>query len=357
MEGKLSVRAVPYVSAHAVQTRLDEAVGAEGWAFRWTPVALVKGRVRTVKGALSLYGRPPKEEVGGENGGWESGETVAADALRNCAGLWGVGRYLAELEALWVEVDSADTKRWALSESDATRLRARLPNPVSQEAILTVAPESASVPEVAQEVEQEPAPGAAASAPMPMPAPATPVQPVSELAETPEAAEEAGTDAPEAAPQAAAQKTEKSVAPAASDKVKAVQALCRKLEKAEPPDLEMMPAAKVEELLQSLVRAWGAAQAQKRVASAQKQPSPQVGAPRSDRHHQPPSRVGQAKLVPEETWKTLVQLHTEVHGHEPDKQLKSRLPETIADRMIQELLRLKGRSSHLQGTQAALAVR
>src|SRR6185312_13627841 len=64
MEGKLSVRAIPYVSAYAVQSRLDEAVGAEGWAFRWTPVSVVKDRVMTVKGALSLCGRPPKEEIG-----------------------------------------------------------------------------------------------------------------------------------------------------------------------------------------------------------------------------------------------------------------------------------------------------
>lgn len=353
MEGKLSVRAIPYVSAHAVQSRLDEAVGAEGWAFRWTPVSVVKGRVMTVKGALSLCGRPPKEEIGRDNGGLEAGETVASDALRNCAGLWGVGRYLAELEALWVEVDSADPKRWAISESDNARLRARLPNAVSQEALPAVAPESASasLPEIAQEAEQ-PAPGAAAPASMPMPAPAA-----SDLARIPDAAEEAGVDVSEAAPRAAAQAEEKTAAPAASDKIKAVQALCRKLEKAEPTDLEEMPATKVEELLQSLVREWGAAQAQKRAASAQKQPPPQLAAPHSDRRDPTQSKAGQVKLVPDEAWTTLVQLHTEVHGHEPDAKLRSRLPEAIADRMIQELLRLKGRSPQLQTAQAGLVIR
>jgi hypothetical protein len=125
---KLYVRAVPFVAVFAVQARLDEVVGTENWAFRWTPVSLVKGRVVEVKGALSLYGRASKEEMGRDLKGREPGETAAADALRNCAVLYGVGRYLSEAE-MWVEVASPDQNRWVISQTDIERLRAMLPRP------------------------------------------------------------------------------------------------------------------------------------------------------------------------------------------------------------------------------------
>lgn len=126
-EGKLMVQAVAYVPAYKVAERLDEAVGAENWTFRSTPLASAKGKVSTVKGCMSLLGGAPKEEFG-EYARLEPDETPVSEALRRCAFLWGVGRYLAQLE-IWVEVPSQDPKSWAISPAELSRFRGMLPQP------------------------------------------------------------------------------------------------------------------------------------------------------------------------------------------------------------------------------------
>lgn len=131
---KFSVRAIPYVAAHAVQARLDEAVGVQNWTYRWTPVSLLKGRVVTVKGTLSVCGCL-KEEEGHALKGGAPGETVAAAGLRNCALLFGVGRYLLKQGALPAEVESADPNRWVLSQAEVERLRAAFSDSTEHEAV------------------------------------------------------------------------------------------------------------------------------------------------------------------------------------------------------------------------------
>ena len=95
---------VPYVSARAVAERLDDVVTPGGWAFDWTPLHVdAGGNVQTARGSLAIYG-VTKSDVGtGSN--FEASKGCISDTLKRCAVLWGVGRYLYSLPAVWVTLD------------------------------------------------------------------------------------------------------------------------------------------------------------------------------------------------------------------------------------------------------------
>lgn len=100
-DGKTCILA--YVDARTVQDKLDEAVGAENWTFKWEPVAVVNGELKVAKGVLSIYG-VPKEEVG-DASNFEGNKGTISDALKRCAVMWGVGRYLYSLPKVWVRLE------------------------------------------------------------------------------------------------------------------------------------------------------------------------------------------------------------------------------------------------------------
>lgn len=84
-----------WVDARTVAARLDEVLGVNGWDFAVEPV----GDTMTVVGILTV--RFPdgtvarRQDFGYETGGsGESLKEAASDALRRCASLFGVARYL-----------------------------------------------------------------------------------------------------------------------------------------------------------------------------------------------------------------------------------------------------------------------
>lgn len=84
-----------WVDARTVAARLDEVIGVNGWDFAVEPV----GDTSTVVGILTI--RFPdgtvarRQDFGYETGGsGESLKEAASDALRRCASLFGVARYL-----------------------------------------------------------------------------------------------------------------------------------------------------------------------------------------------------------------------------------------------------------------------
>lgn len=377
VEGKLCVRAVPFVAGYAVQARLDEAVGASNWAYRWTPVAVVKGRVVTAKGALSLYGRLAKEEEGREHKGGEAGETVALEALRNCAALYGVGRYLAEQEALWVEVKSGDPKCWVLSKADEERLRAVLPDVandgdapaemavlasaepapgveietasnVAEEADASEALEEIGVIEAAEEMEEV----NVAAEEMEE---ADAVDVAEEAENTSEVIETAGTTAvasdqrevtqspsanagftgPKADREGSESASRAGVELVHSDKVEAIRWLCANLEVQELAELETMPATEAEVHFERLKRAWGEKQQQQRVSAASKSPAPLAVSPGPR-----PAAATSVDEVSDELWARYVQVHTDLRGHGPaDTSLQKRLKASTVEGMIAALER------------------
>lgn len=128
VQGKLRGQVVAYVDARAVMNRLDEVVGSENWSFCWEAIAVINGKVAVAKGSLSLYGLPPKEDVG-DSGDIEPNKSAVSDALKRAAVLWGIAHYLYELDVEWVDVEPLGPKNWRIPKATIERLRASLPRP------------------------------------------------------------------------------------------------------------------------------------------------------------------------------------------------------------------------------------
>jgi hypothetical protein len=107
-QGKTSpgarVQAIAYLSSAAIQDRLDAVVGAGGWSFTWEPLVVDGGELRIAKAALAVHG-VTKQDIGTASN-WEPSKGCVSDALKRCASLWGVGRYLRSLPVVWVTLDS-----------------------------------------------------------------------------------------------------------------------------------------------------------------------------------------------------------------------------------------------------------
>lgn len=96
---------VAYISARAVAERLDEVVTPGGWSFDWTPLHVdAAGDVQTARGALTIYG-VTKSDLGTASN-FEASKGCVSDALKRCAVLWGIGRYLYALPQVWVTLDA-----------------------------------------------------------------------------------------------------------------------------------------------------------------------------------------------------------------------------------------------------------
>jgi hypothetical protein len=105
--------ALPYVDARAIQDRLDEVLGVDGWQddYECLPDGSVVCRLR-----LRLGGEwVTKVDVGGPSDQPDGGDRLKAafsDALKRAAVKFGVGRYLYRLPSQWVDWD-ASKKRFA----------------------------------------------------------------------------------------------------------------------------------------------------------------------------------------------------------------------------------------------------
>ena len=112
---------VAYVSSRTVAERLDSAVGCGAWSFEWTPLHVdAGGDVQTARGVLAIHG-VAKADVGtGSN--FEASKGCISDALKRCAVLWGVARYLYAIPAVWVTLDN----RGHIAEADLGKLREAL---------------------------------------------------------------------------------------------------------------------------------------------------------------------------------------------------------------------------------------
>lgn len=98
--------ALAYVDARAIQDRLDEVLGVEGWqdSYRCLPDGSVLCRLRLRLGTDWVT----KVDVGGPSEQPDGGDRMKAafsDALKRAAVKFGVGRYLYRLPAQWVDYD------------------------------------------------------------------------------------------------------------------------------------------------------------------------------------------------------------------------------------------------------------
>jgi len=101
---KKSGLAVFYLDSRAIQNRLDKAVGALNWSnsfSTWQENAQICG--------ISIYNQSIGEWVtkhdGADNSKIEAIKGGLTDAFKRAAVLWGIGRYLYQIDGVWVEIE------------------------------------------------------------------------------------------------------------------------------------------------------------------------------------------------------------------------------------------------------------
>lgn len=135
---KTKALALAYITSRAVMNRLDETVGIENWKDTYE-----KGPDGGVLCGLSI--RVGNEWVtkydGAENTDFEGVKGGLSDALKRAAVKWGIGRYLYQLDGVWVACEqrgksvilkqNPSLPAWALPEGITKQQPATQQKPVS----------------------------------------------------------------------------------------------------------------------------------------------------------------------------------------------------------------------------------
>jgi hypothetical protein len=117
---KTKAKALAYIDARDVMQRLDAACGPGGWQAEYShvaPIIICRIGVRVDGEWVWKANGAGQTDIEAEKGG-------ASDAFKRSAVLWGVGQYLYDVDAPWVELDGNQIAKHELS-----RLRAMLPKP------------------------------------------------------------------------------------------------------------------------------------------------------------------------------------------------------------------------------------
>lgn len=122
--------AVPYIDNRAIQKRLDETAGIFGWrnAFdKWHDNSQLCG--------ISIYSDEHKEWItkydGADNSDVEPIKGGLSDSMKRAAVLWGIGRYLYELDGVWVEIEQRG-KGYAIKQDQYSRLETEYNNSIAK---------------------------------------------------------------------------------------------------------------------------------------------------------------------------------------------------------------------------------
>lgn len=105
--------AVAYITARAIQNRLDAVVGAQNWkpVFRqWHTVTDRDGNsIPSQLCTIQIYDDERHEWLektdGAENTDYEPVKGGLSDAMKRAASQWGIGRYLYKMVTPWVDVE------------------------------------------------------------------------------------------------------------------------------------------------------------------------------------------------------------------------------------------------------------
>ena len=97
--------AVPYVTNRAIQNRLDDTVGIDGWQNQFVPWKEGKAQLC----GISIYFDQQKQWLtkwdGADDSDFESVKGGLSDSMKRAAVEWGVGRYLYGMTQIWVKVE------------------------------------------------------------------------------------------------------------------------------------------------------------------------------------------------------------------------------------------------------------
>ena len=165
--------AIPYVTNRAIQARLDDVVGVDGWYNDYRPWHSAKGKEAQICG-ISI--RFPEQGFitkwdGAEDSDIEPVKGGLSDSMKRASVQWGIGRCLYGMDAIFVDVEKRG-RSWIIKKTERSKLDEAYMDYLAKQK-LTPAPaggvQSTLTPKQTKE--------ASASAPDPEPAPA-PVQPM-----------------------------------------------------------------------------------------------------------------------------------------------------------------------------------
>ena len=97
--------AVPYVTNRAIQNRLDDTVGIDGWHNEFKPWKDGKAQLC----GISIYFHEQKQWLtkwdGADDSDFESVKGGLSDSMKRAAVEWGIGRYLYGMTQVWVSIE------------------------------------------------------------------------------------------------------------------------------------------------------------------------------------------------------------------------------------------------------------
>jgi len=113
-----SARVLCYVTARAIQSRLDEVFGPYGWKTEYKA-----GPDGGVVCSLSAYNPDTKEWVSKEDGAPNTNISSVkggiSGALKRAGYCWGIGRHLYKLESTWVNLQTGRAKNYCKTKGGA----------------------------------------------------------------------------------------------------------------------------------------------------------------------------------------------------------------------------------------------
>ncbi len=118
--------ALAYIDARDVMARLDDVCGPENWQSRY-PHA--NGKTCCDIG-IKIDGEWVWKSNGAGDTDFEGQKGAFSDAFKRAAVLWGIGRYLYDIQSPWVEIEQAG-RSFRITDSEFPKLRAALTRQVT----------------------------------------------------------------------------------------------------------------------------------------------------------------------------------------------------------------------------------
>ena len=124
LEDKLRGIAVPYVTNRAIQARLDDVVGPDGWYNEYKPWHRAGQKDSQLCG-ISIY-FPERGFItkwdGAEDSDIESVKGGLSDSMKRAAVQWGIGgRVLYSMDTVWVDIEKLG-RSWIIKKSERAKL-------------------------------------------------------------------------------------------------------------------------------------------------------------------------------------------------------------------------------------------
>ena len=123
IESKLRGIAVPYVTNRAIQARLDDVVGPDGWYNEYKPWHRSGQKEAQICG-ISIY-FPERGFItkwdGAEDSDIEPVKGGLSDSMKRAAVQWGIGRVLYGMDVVWVDIEKQG-KSWVIPKNQRTVL-------------------------------------------------------------------------------------------------------------------------------------------------------------------------------------------------------------------------------------------